>query len=767
MPLTHKNHYFMLPEIVGYTPCSEVEGFTGVADIKRVFSTLGWFLVVWLGPGCGGGGGGNGVAVPPTPPPPADPFGLTSRPPLAVFDLPGAGIGLGTYNLVAAFPNLDFPNALFLAGVPRENRLVVVRQSGQVHAFVNDPGAVSTSIVLDLSSRVLFGGEQGLLGLAFDPDFVTNRFLYVHYSDEGPRRSVIARFTWMAGPDTVDLSTEKTILEITQPFSNHNGGMLAFGPDDYLYIGMGDGGSGGDPNNNAQNPANPLGSMLRVDVHPTNPGDPYDVPIDNPFIGEPGFMPETYAYGLRNPFRYSFDRQSGDLWLGDVGQGEIEEIDIITAGGNYGWRFYEGTQEYDNSGSTPPNPTFIPPIFEYSHASGGVAVIGGYVYRGNRLPGLQGRYLYTDFGSGALWALDWDGTNVLGNDQIAQANTPTSFGEDNQGEVFVVSSGGTISQLEEASGGGNLPDLLSETGLFTDFAQLTPASGLIEYDLNHPFWSDATSKRRWVAVPDSSQIGFTATDAWNFPEGSFVVKHFDIELTEGDETSRRKLETRILIHTQNGWQGFTYRWNAGETDAILLTGRETESITVNLADGGTRDQLYTYPSRTDCLGCHTQAAGFTLGLKTRQLNRNFDYPDVTDNQLRSLNNIGLFSTDIGAAADYQAFAELTDSSIDIATRARTYLDVNCALCHQPGGPTPLDLDLRFDIAIGSLNAIGRAPAVGDLGIVNAEIIASGEKERSVLWQRMRLLGNDRMPPLASDLVDTRAVDVVGEWIDSL
>ncbi len=565
----------------------------------------------------------------------------------------------------------------------------------------------------------------------------------------------------------VDLTSEKMILVVNQPFSNHNGGMLAFGPDDYLYVGMGDGGSGGDPNNNAQNPANPLGSMLRIDVHPANSNDPYDVPIDNPFIGEPNFMAETYAYGLRNPFRYSFDRQTGDLWLGDVGQGNWEEIDIVTAGGNYGWRVFEGTQAFDDSGSTPPNSTFIPPIFEYSHASGGVAIIGGYVYRGNLLPGLQGRYLYADFGSGALWALRFDGANVLSNDQIAQANTPTSFGEDNQGELYVVSRGGTISWLEEATGGGNLPDLLSETGLFTDLGQLIPASGLIEYDLNHPFWSDGATKRRWVALPDASRIGFTDTDAWNFPEGAFVVEHFEMELTEGDTTSRRKLETRILVNTQTGWQGFTYRWDADETDAILLTGRETETITVNLADGGTRDQLYSYPSRTDCLRCHTQVAGFTLGLKTRQLNRDFDYLDITDNQLRSFNHINLFTTDIGDAADYEAFAALADSTIDLPTRARTYLDVNCAQCHQLGGPTPVDLDLRFDTVDGSLNAIGRLPAVGDLGIANAEIIAAGEKERSVLWQRIQALNTDRMPPLASHLVDSEGIDLVGQWIDGL
>ena len=674
---------------------------------------------------------------------------------------------MGTYNLVAAFPNLNFSNALFLAGVPGENRLVVVRQTGQIHAFVNDPStAVSTEIV-DLSPVVLFGGEQGLLGLAFDPEFVMNRYVYVHYSADNPRRSIIARFTWTAGPDVLELTSEKEILVVNQPFTNHNGGMLAFGPDGYLYIGMGDGGSAGDPDNNAQNPLTFLGSMLRIDVHPVTASDPYDVPLDNPFIGDSAFLPETYAYGLRNPFRYSFDLQNGNLWLGDVGQADLEEIDLIDAGGNYGWRVFEGTQEFNSNGNTLPNSAFTPPIFEYSHASGGIAVIGGYVYRGNSLPGLQGRYLYSDFGSGSIWALRWDGVNVLSNDLIAQANSPTSFGEDNQGEMYVVSRGGAISELEVATSGGNLPDLLSETGLFTNLSQLVPASGLIEYGVNHRLWSDSAIKRRWVAMPDSTRIGFFATDAWNLPEGALVVKHFEIELIEGDPSSARKLETRILVNTQSGWQGFTYRWNAGETDATLLAGRETETITVNLVGGGTRDQLYEYPSRTDCLRCHTQVAGFLLGLKTRQLNGDFDYPAVTDNQLRSFNNINLFTTDIGAATQYQAFATLTDAGADIASRSRAYLDVNCAQCHQPGGPTNVDLDLRFDTAEGSMNAIGEPPTVGDLGLPGAEIITAGEKEQSVLWQRMRALDADRMPPLASHLVDSQAVDVVGQWIDAL
>ena len=724
---------------------------------------------------CGGGAGNTPAAdappptdpPPPSGPPPAPAFGLIERAPLAVFTLPTQGAAPGSFDLVDRFVNLNFPAAIFLAGVPGENRVVVVQQSGFVRAFVNDAATAATGTVLDISGQVLHSGEQGLLGLAFDPSFTTNRFIYVHYTaSSGTRRSVISRFTWDVGTDSAAVNTEKILLEIEQPFNNHNGGMLAFGPDDFLYVALGDGGSGGDPQNHAQDPSDLLGSMLRIDVHPANPADAYDIPLDNPNFPQPGARPETWAMGLRNPFRFSFDRAGGDLWLGDVGQGSIEEIDIIVAGGNYGWRVFEGTLDFDASANTLPNSEFTPPVYEYDHSLG-IAVIGGYVYRGNALPGLQGRYLYADFGSGTVWALDYDGVNMPANEVIATANSPASFGEDNQGEIYLISLNGGIFGFDETGGSGSIPDQISETGVFANLATLEPAQGLVEYELNHPFWSDNAVKRRWVGIPDGSRLQFAASGAWSFPVGTVVIKHFELALIEGDASSARRLETRLLINTTSGWQGFTYRWNAQGTDAELLTGRETETITVSLADGGTRDQLYEYPSRTDCLRCHTQGAGRTLGLQTRQLNRDFAYPNATDNQLRSWNNIALFSTDIGAPDGYGSFVPVGDATQPLADRARAYLDTNCAICHRPGGPTPVDLDLRFDTAQADINAVGVVPTAGDLGIDDARIIAPGDRARSVLWERMRRLNTDRMPPLASHLVDDGGLDVVGQWIDGL
>jgi glucose/arabinose dehydrogenase len=366
--------------------------------------------------GGGGGGSGGASAIVPAPAPPApvpgDPlFGLDVRPVVAAFNVPtqvGAPTGFALQN---AFPNLSFSASIFLAGVPGQDRLVVVEQGGRIHAFTNDSAVSATRVVLDISPVVNFSGEQGLLGLAFDPDFISNGYIYLHYSVLSPRRSVISRFTWNAGTDLVTPASEKIILELDQPAGNHNGGMLAFGSDDYLYIAFGDGGGGGDTYDNGQNPLTLHGNILRIDVSPANPVDAYDIPSDNPFVGTAGFRDEIWALGLRNPFRFSFDRQNGDLWLGDVGQNEWEEVDLIERGGNYGWPRYEGDHPFNIGRALAPGTTARGPIAEYNHGSGR-AIIGGYVYRGSEFAALFGRYLYSDNSSGTVWALDYDGAST-------------------------------------------------------------------------------------------------------------------------------------------------------------------------------------------------------------------------------------------------------------------------------------------------------------------------------------------------------------------
>ncbi len=348
------------------------------------------------------------------------------------------------YNFQIAFPNLTFSNPLYLdhAG-DGSNRIFVVEQAGRIKVFPNNPNVNTTKMFLDITDRVTSGGETGLLGLAFHPNFETNGYFYVNYTAPSPLRTVVSRFQVTSNPDSADKNSELILLTFNQPYSNHNGGCMAFGPDGYLYIATGDGGSGGDPQNNAQNITNLLGKILRIDVD--NPQAPlnYGIPATNPFYDSTNtsIRKEIYAWGLRNPWRMSFDPVTSWLWAADVGQNQWEEIDVITNGGNYGWRCYEGNHPYNTSGCSG---NYIFPIWEYSHSEG-ISVTGGYVYRGQNVPELFGKYIYGDYGTRRVWALLYDGVNPPSNTQITTAaGSITSFGVDQNNELYLVSFNGRI-----------------------------------------------------------------------------------------------------------------------------------------------------------------------------------------------------------------------------------------------------------------------------------------------------------------------------------
>ncbi|HAB53929.1 MAG TPA: hypothetical protein DCE80_17425 [Ignavibacteriales bacterium] len=353
---------------------------------------------------------------------------------------------LPQYTLQEAFPNLTFSGPLDLQNAgDGTDRIFVVEQSGKIYVFENNTGVTVKKKFLDITDSVSSGGEMGLLGLAFHPNYENNGYFYVNYTKSSPyRRTLIVRFQVSnANPDSADRSSSKILMEIAQPFSNHNGGQLAFGPDGYLYIALGDGGSGGDPQGNAQNKSSLLGKLLRIDVDQTQGSINYAIPLNNPFKNNTqGFKEEIYAYGLRNPWRFSFDSPTGRLWCADVGQNAWEEIDLIVKGGNYGWRCYEGNHNYDLSGCTDTN--YIFPVWEYSH-SDGVSITGGYVYRGPNLPDLYGKYIYGDFGTRKIWALSYDGINPPTNKLLLTSSVSiASFGVDINNELYVVGYNGII-----------------------------------------------------------------------------------------------------------------------------------------------------------------------------------------------------------------------------------------------------------------------------------------------------------------------------------
>lgn len=369
------------------------------------------------------------------------------------------GIGqlvYGQYRLKEAFPGLVFEQPVDLqhAG-DGSGKLYVVEQPGKIFTVTRAKGQASRQLFLDITDRVAFGGEMGLLGLAFAPDFQRSGLFYLNYTRDNPRQTIISRFKALPGAAAADPGSERILLTVDQPYSNHNGGQISFGPDGYLYIGLGDGGSGGDPQNHGQNLNSLLGKILRIDVAQERDGRGYAIPPDNPFAGRgSGFRAEIYAWGLRNPWRFSF-APDGRLWCADVGQNAWEEIDIIRKGSNYGWKIREGfhcfspTSGCDTTG-------LIDPVYEYGHdEAGGYSITGGYSCQGPSLPALRGHYIFADFVSCKIWALD---ESSLGSPQVRVRELLTapagisSFGLDAAGELYICTFNGKIYNLAPVGG---------------------------------------------------------------------------------------------------------------------------------------------------------------------------------------------------------------------------------------------------------------------------------------------------------------------------
>lgn len=354
-----------------------------------------------------------------------------------------------TIALQNAYPNLRFSKPLDLQS-PSDgtDRVFVVEQGGTIKVFPNAETVAESTTFLDISNDLISRDELGLLGLAFHPNFGTNGLFYLAYTPSADLLVVASFQVSDSDSNSADASSETILLRIPQPFANHNGGQLAFGPDGYLYVASGDGGSGGDPQGNAQNLTNLLGKILRIDVDLNENGLAYAIPSDNPFVGNTAARDEIYAYGLRNPWRFSFDVQTSFLWAADVGQNAIEEINVIESGANYGWNTLEGTQCFnatscDNSG-------FEAPVFEYDQSANDRSITGGYVYRGQTMASLQGLYVYADFISGRVWALSTNLGGNLSNQLLVESRLPiSSFGTDANNELYLCAFDGAIYKFVE------------------------------------------------------------------------------------------------------------------------------------------------------------------------------------------------------------------------------------------------------------------------------------------------------------------------------
>ena len=717
------------------------------------------------------------------------------------------------YRMTNAFGNLTFSLPVAIASPPGEtNRLFVVEQAGRI-AVITNLAAPNRSVFLDISGRVTRSEEEGLLGLAFHPGYATNRQFYIFYTvistttqGTNSRHDRLSQMLASAtNPNLADPASEIVLFEQFDQADNHNGGDLHFGNDGYLYVSLGDEGGGDDSYQNSQRiDQDFFAGLLRIDVdnrstsampnpHPANTNDPtgtirYRIPPDNPWIGITNFngatvnptnvRTEFYAVGLRNPWRFSFDLATGDLYLADVGQNLYEEVNIIRSGGNYGWNYREGLHPGPR-GNPPPGVVFDEPILEYTHGNGtnqGFVITGGVVYRGSALPGLVGAYIFADYNSGHVWALRANGTNLVPFWRLLTDDGIAAFGVDpRNGDVLTADqSQNTIKRLVEDTSvtvGSQLPPTISHTGAFTNLTALTsetdlltPNQGVNPYDLNVPFWSDGARKTRWIFRANTNlSFGFSQDGNWSFPTGTVWVKHFDLELTNGVPSSTKRLETRLLVKNSGGLYGVTYRWGNTVTNATLVpeTGMD-EPFVIN--DGGTlRTQVWHYPSRSECLTCHTPVAGFALGFNTAQLNRDLDFGSGPTNQLAALSRAGYFSTPLTNLNLLPILAHATNEAWSREWRVRSYLHANCAQCHQPGGPGLGSWDARYRNPLSASGLI-RGVLSDDRGDTNNRVIVSGSLGHSMLFSRISTRGPGQMPPLATTLLDTQAIALVSAWI---
>jgi len=719
------------------------------------------------------------------------PCGIEKRVPWTTSKVKGTPDPPTPYRTERVFEKLQFLEPLALTHHPQSDRLFVAEYLGKIYSFPTDPSTEKADLFLDLDKIVY--------GLAVHPEFAKNGYIYVVYLVDPdplrvlPRGARLSRFQASSqDPPRGDPRSEKLLAEWRS--GGHTGGCLKFGPDGYLYVAVGDTSEIADAHETGQDLGDLPGSILRIDVDHPEDGKPYGIPQDNPFVDDEYARPEIWAYGLRQPWKMSFDRVTGELWTSNVGQDLWEMVYRIERGGNYGWSVTEGTHSFRPERALGPTPV-LKPILEYDHTQSR-SITGGFVYRGARLKDLVGAYIHGDYDTGRVWALRYDGEKVTWHEELVHTHLRVvGFGEDSSGELYIVDHAGgglhrlvpnTVSDIS-----AQFPRQLSQTGLFASTANHTPAPGLIPYSILAPKWSDGAHKEWFLAMPGTSKIERDAMlypknapgapPGWKFPDGTVIVESISLEMEKGNPASRRRLETRILHHKRLAgnddfgdqlWRGYTYLWNEEQTDAALLEGPagldQTYEIIDAEAPGGKRQQTWHVPSRAECSVCHNLAAKFVVGVNTLQMNKDHDYGGVVDNQLRTLEHIGAFTEPLPERPDkLPRLVDYSDESQDPDRRARSYLHGNCSYCHRKWGGGNAEFQLMATQDLSETGTVGVRPGQGTFYIPDAKVIAPGDPYRSILFYRMAKLGSGRMPRMGSGVVDRRGLALIHDWIQRL
>ncbi len=714
----------------------------------------------------------------------ARPFGLEKRVPWTRSRITGSPEPPSPYAVERAFPKLQFVEPVELVSAPGSGRLFLIQLKGKIVSFPPNPECDRADLLIDL--KELHPELTMTYGIAFHPKFPENRFVYICYvlKDDDPAGSRVSRFTVAnLSPPRIDPQSE--VVVITWLGGGHNGGSIHFGKDGYLYISTGDG-RGPDPPdilNTGQDISDLLSSVLRIDVDRAEGAKPYRVPPDNPFIGTPGARPEVWCYGLRNPWRMSFDSVTGDLWVGDVGWELWEMIYLAQRGANYGWSVIEGKQIVKPDGKRGPTP-IVPPTMIHPHSEA-ASITGGYVYHGKRLRDLEGAYIYGDYETGKIWALRHQNGEIAWQRELVDtAIKIAAFGTDHSGELYIVDHvGGGLHRLTPnaaADSPSTFPRKLSGSGLFTDVARHRVAPGVVPFSVNAELWNDNGVAERFVALPGESTI-LTSNSPWQYPKDAVLAKTISLEMESGKPASRRRIETQVLHFNGDSWNAYTYRWNDQQTDAELLDksgSEQTFAVKDSAVPGGSRQQTWRFHSRAECLRCHNSWCGTALGFHPLQLNGELDYAACerdsansnkasrTDNQLRTLAHIGILDRDLLARTPLRV-VNPKDRSANLTERARSYLHANCSHCHREHAGGSVLVFMNYDAPLEKAGLIGAKPTQGSFGITGARVVAPGDPCRSVLLYRVSKLGRGHMPYLGSSVIDVELLRLLHDWITGL
>ena len=709
------------------------------------------------------------------------------------------------YSLRRAYPKLSFQAPVSIHLIPattgaRPNRLVVIEQSGKIKSFVDDDEAEESDLMIDLAnpppklSELTKGAKHNInaYSMAFHPNFAANRFVYVCYiaTQEGGSNSEgthIARYRMTeTNPPTLEYESETTIIRFGA--GGHNGCTVAFGPDNYLYISIGDLADPTPPDKlrTGQDISDLYSSILRINVdHPSRSIDgkelSYTIPADNPFVKLPHARGEVFAFGLRNPWRMSFDSKSGQLWVGDVGWEAYEMIYRVRSGGNYGWSIKEGPGDVMPNLPIGPTPILAPDI-TLSHADA-ASVTGGFVYRGSKLPQLRGSYVFGDWITRRFWAAEFDDSTVQSIKEIAAGEVkPICFGLDSNDELLVLEyiewnqAGGIYRFVPNEAAASfkenEFPRRLSQTGLFRDAQELRPNEGVFPYTLNSTMWMDGAAAEFHLAVPGDKPVQFfqnpKPTFDWFkskvlFPKDSVLVKTYSVNANGNN----RRVETQLSHYGGvNDWRFYSYKWLEDQSDAVLVDANgETETIQ---SGPGLEGKLrWNFGARSQCRICHTPWSGDATGFMEEQLRR----PGQSRDDWRNLIEQGCITFPSKESprpdSEFSGMVGRDDPHASVEHRTRSYLHSNCSHCHQFGGSGSAAFDVRFERSFADLKVVDAVPLKGSMQLDDARLVVAGDPYRSVLYYRMAKSGGGRMPHIGSEVVDAEGAKLLNQWISKM